>query len=226
MRPLTCSGALIGDVLEGRSGGELERRQSQVGRIRRDPSLMPNTITLTIGGNDAEFARVLARCIALNCKALYDRPSGDRLEQAALRVGARLPTVYAAIQRAAPEARLVVVGYPRLFPEQKPGGPAAACSAWDGITEAEGRYLNDATRFLNAQIGAAAEAAGATFVDVTEAFDGQELRCTGKTYLTPFLSRTDPGWFHPNARGHTRLAEVVASALRAPVSFFVSPPAS
>jgi hypothetical protein len=49
---------------------------------------------LTIGGNDAEFARVVGACIALNCKALDDRPSGDRLETAALRVAARLPTLY------------------------------------------------------------------------------------------------------------------------------------
>jgi len=208
-------------VVEDRDSGELERRQSQVSRIRRDPTLRPNTITLTIGGNDAEFARVLQTCIAVNCKALYERPSGDRLEAAALRVGARLPGVYEAIRKAAPEARLVVVGYPRLFPEQKPRGAASACDAWDGISGAEGRYLNDASRFLNAQIGAAAEEAGATFVDVTDAFEGHELSCTGDTYVRPFLSRTDRGWFHPNERGHRKLAEEVERALRAPVSFVI-----
>jgi lysophospholipase L1-like esterase len=225
MRPLACSGARIRHVIENRDRGELERRQSQVGRIRRDATLMPNTITLTIGGNDAEFASVLRTCIALNCKAVYDRPSGDTLETAALRVAARRPARDKAIRQAAPAARLVVVGYPRLFPEQKPGGAASACGAWDGISEAEGRYLNDATRFLNAQIGAAAEDAGATFVDVTESFDGHELRCTGNTYVTPFLSRTDPGWFHPNKHGHRKLADEVTQALRAPVSFLTSTPA-
>lgn len=224
MRPLACSGARITHVIEDRDTGELERRRSQVSRIKRDPTLMPNTITLTIGGNDAEFARVVGTCIAVNCKAVYDQRSGDRLETAALTVAARLTAVYEAIQEAAPEARLVVVGYPRLFPEVKPGGEASACSAWDGISETEGRYLNDATRFLNAQIAAAAEEAGATFVDVTEAFDGQELRCTGDTYVTPFLSKTDPGWFHPNARGHRKLADEVAQALRVPVSLLISPP--
>jgi lysophospholipase L1-like esterase len=225
LKPLACSGARITHVIENRNKGESERQQSQVSRITRDPTLVPNTITITIGGNDAEFARVLATCIAVNCKAEYDRPSGDRLEAAALTVAARLPAVYETIREAAPEARLVVVGYPRLFPEQKPGGAASACDAWDGISEAEGRYLNDATRFLNAQIGAAAEEAGATFVDVTEAFDGHELRCNGDTYVTPFLSRTDPGWFHPNEHGHRKLADEVARTLRAPVSFFISPSA-
>jgi hypothetical protein len=62
-------------------------------------------------------------------------------------------------------------------------------------------------------------------VDVTEAFDGHELRCAGNTYVTPFLSRTDPGWFHPNEHAHRKLADEVAQALRAPVSFFISPPA-
>jgi lysophospholipase L1-like esterase len=213
---LACSGARIRHVTDDSKTGETERRRSQVGRISGDPARRPNVITITIGGNDAGFAKVLEKCILGDCKSAYDRPSGDRLEAAALEVGRRLPAVYRAIQGAAPGARLVVVDYPRLFPEDKPGGAVGNCAAWDRITQAEARYLNDSAQKLNAQIAIAAAAEGAAFIDVTDAFDGKELRCTGETYVNRFRaqSRLVPASFHPNAAGHARLAEVVEKALR------------
>ena len=218
LQSLACSGARMSHLTRDRAKGEKERRTSQVGRIPTDPARRPDVITVTIGGNDAGFVKVLETCIAVNCVKEYHRPSGDLLERAVLAVGRQLPDVYAAIRRAAPDAQLVVVGYPRLFPEDKPGGAAANCAAWDRISAAEARYLNDGTRLLNAQIAATAAAAGADFVDVTDAFDGKELRCTGETYVNRvrLQSHLRPASFHPNAAGHDRLAAVVDQALDAP----------
>jgi lysophospholipase L1-like esterase len=207
---LACSGATAPEVLRDRAGGQVERRRSQVGRIGGSPKV----ITITIGGNDVGFAKVLRDCVSVDCKRKYDKPSGDVL---ARRVDdlARdtLPPLYRAIRAAAPGARLLVVGYPRLFPKDVPDHATPNCAAWGLITSEEVGYLNRRTETLNAGIRQAARSVDVEFVDVEDAFDGHELRCSGMTYMNRLkpLSRLRPSSFHPNAAGHARLAEVVAA---------------
>jgi lysophospholipase L1-like esterase len=213
---LACSGAVTGDVLRGdRTSDEPERRISQVSRIAGDPGV----VTLTIGGNDTGFATVLRDCVLGNCLTKYVKPSGDVLEGRIEKLAGELPGVYTAIRGAAPRARLVVMGYPRIFPDTRAGvATASNCAAFGTITTDEVAYLNDLTRKLNTAIAGAAEAAGADFVDVSEAFDGQELRCRGPSYmnrLTIVPRKLFKASFHPNARGYERLAALVAKKLAA-----------
>jgi hypothetical protein len=91
----------------------------------------------------------------------------------------RLPGVYAAIRRAAPHGRLIVVGYPRLFPETG----SRNCAAGPRISSREADCSNERTRALNAAIAGVAHASGAQFVDATDAFDGAELRCIGDSFV-------------------------------------------
>jgi hypothetical protein len=171
---------------------------------------------------------VLARCIAdPNCVAHYRRPEGDRLEADIARVGAQLPEVYAQIRDAAPAARLVVLGYPRLFPDDL----SRNCAAWEQISQPEASYLNEKTRSLNAAIQAAALSSGVDFIDVTEAFDGLELRCDGESHvhrLRPAEKIRRAASFHPNVAGHHRLAEIgrdrFAPRQAPPTHGFVKPP--
>ena len=185
---------------------------SQISRISGDPDI----ITLTIGGNDAGFRKVLQACIVSpDCTKQYDKPSGDRLERQIGKVVDRLPGVSPAIQGGAPGARLVVTGYPRCFPGQLLGSPRPTARRRRRISAKEADYLNDRGRSLNTKIAQAARAARIDFVDVGEAFDGRELRCTGPTYVNRLhlFSELFPSSFHPNAAGHARLAEVVAAKL-------------
>ncbi|HYN30835.1 MAG TPA: SGNH/GDSL hydrolase family protein [Dermatophilaceae bacterium] len=72
-------------------------------------------VSLTVGGNDAGFASVLTECAlpswTSNCNAAVDRAqsvvSGT--------LPARLATLYSAIRTKAPNARVTVAGYPRIF---------------------------------------------------------------------------------------------------------------
>ena len=127
----------------------------------------------------------------------------------------RLPDVYRAIHGAAPRARLVVAGYPRLF--ARDSGPVGNCSAGRQISATEAAYLNERTVSLNAAIAGAAKEAGADFADVTNAFDGHELRCSGPSYLNPLglRRRLFSASFHPNAAGYAQLASVIARQITA-----------
>jgi lysophospholipase L1-like esterase len=211
---LACSGAVTRHVsVDDPSREEPERRRSQVGRISGEPDV----VTITIGGNDVGFAGVVERCVLENdCTRRYRTPAGDLLDREIARLAARLPGVYEAARDAAPNARLVVVGYPRLFPEGRPSSPAADnCAAARRVSTREAAYLNDRTRALNAAIAGAARLSGAEFVDVTEAFDGAELRCTGASFVNRLRLREKlfPASFHPTAAGYERLAGVVAAQL-------------
>jgi lysophospholipase L1-like esterase len=217
---LACNGARSADVVTSDlRRDESERETSQVVRIRPGADI----VTITIGGNDVGFAEVLGHCIGdifRPCDRRYRQPEGDLLEGRIQRLATELPGTYDAVRRAAPEARIIVVGYPRIFPRVVPRRPVENCAApWGPINSRETRYLNARTRSLNGAIGRAAETAGVEYVNVMGEFEGHELRCQGTSFVhslrkQPKFPFYRPDSFHPNLAGHQRLASVVARQVR------------
>jgi len=210
---LACSGATVADVVVGRVHGQAERLRSQIGRIAGDPDVL----TVTIGGNDLGFRSILVHCIALNCIRHYRQASGDLLDAKIDALARRLPDVYRAIQAAAPRGRVVVVDYPRLFPNSGPNNPIPNCAANGAITPAEGNYLNSKVERADVAILDAAREAGVDAVDVSNALEGGELSCSGKQYINHVSLHLKllSGSFHPNADGQERLARVISDRLAA-----------
>jgi lysophospholipase L1-like esterase len=203
---LACSGATLAEVTEGDDRRvERDRRSSQVARLARIVGV--RLVSVTIGGNDAGFARVLRRCAThLRCDRYYTAGGHDRLKARIGALAARLPAAYTAIRRAAPAARFAVVGYPRLFPLH-PG--RFTCAALGSIGPEEVRYLNARTADLDATIRNAARAADAAYVDVLDGFAGHAIGCAGAQWVN-HLRLVHPEYsFHPNAAGQERLAELV-----------------
>lgn len=209
---VACNGARAPEVVTSDlRRAEVERRTSQIARIGGDPEL----VTITIGGNDVGFSTVLRRCIAGDCEESYAKPDGgDVLDDRIAVLERELPSTYEAIKLAAPRAQVVVVGYPRLFPRAVPRRVPGDCAAWDRFRPNEILYLNRLTRRLNAAIARAAAARLVTYVGVGDAFEGEELRCTGRSLVHRL--RLTLGWppyrldsFHPNNAGHARLAEEI-----------------
>jgi lysophospholipase L1-like esterase len=204
---VACSGVTLTDLVSGRAGSDQpERRRSQIARIAGDPNL----ITVAIGGNDLGFRTVLEDCIAFDCVAKYHRSTGDVLDARIDQLARRLPAAYRAVQAAAPNARVVVVDYPKLFPDAKRN-----CAALDRITPAEGAYLNRELERADIAILDAAREAGVRGIDISTALEGGELTCSGTQYLNHLNPQLDllSGSFHPNALGQERLAHAVATGL-------------
>ena len=193
-RPVTsfraCGGARTGDVL-----------RAQLEPFPGDTRL----VTITIGGNDAGFADVLERCLFGSARACDRRV--DAAERFVRReLPARLRRVYAAIRERAPEATVVVAGYPRLF-ARRPW-----CGAVGRIDEAEQHHLNEGANLLVRTIAAEVERhRGFRFVDVREAFAGGGV-CAQSPRI---LGVTSPGFasFHPTARGQATYARVIRRRL-------------
>jgi lysophospholipase L1-like esterase len=216
---LACSGAETPEVLRSGVRKGKERDVSQISRIGPPPEI----ITITIGGNDIGFADVLGHCVGVkigekDCVERYALPGHDLIQDDIDDLERELPGLYRAIQQAAPGSRLVVVGYPRIFPPASAGPHTPNCAAWSRISDHEAQYLNDRGHALDEAIQRAAAAAKVEYVDVEDAFDDHELRCKGASYVNRLELRL--GWppyrhesFHPNALGQARLADLVARAL-------------
>jgi lysophospholipase L1-like esterase len=213
---LACSGALAAEVQRSGVRKGDERNVSQISRIGPPPEI----ITITIGGNDSGFADVLGHCVRdqTDCVGRYATSGHDVIQDHIDQLELDLPGLYRAIQQAAPGARLIVVGYPRIFPPASAGAHAPNCAAWSRISDHEAQYLNGRGRALDDAIERAAAVADVEFVDVENAFDDHELRCKGPSFVNRLQLRL--GWppyrhesFHPNALGQARLADVIARAI-------------
>ncbi|MFJ8437150.1 SGNH/GDSL hydrolase family protein [Kitasatospora sp. NPDC094019] len=171
-----CSGATTTDVINNQLG-----------------PLSPTTtlVSLTIGGNDIGFVNVSKNCLltsdttCLNAVAAAENTARTALP-------AQLDTLFTGIRTAAPNARVVVLGYPEFYDLSRTG-----CLTWLNATKRAA--ANHAVDVLDDVLETeTAKHNGFVYQSVTGAFAGHQICDT-----TPWLN--DPGlyqgWFHPNAAG-------------------------
>ena len=168
-------------------------------------------VTLTVGGNDAGFAAVLTECAkpswASSCSTAVDR--AQHIITAVL--PGRLTTLYAAVRARAPQAEVVVAGYPRVF-------AGVDCNALTWFSATEMSRLNATADLLNTTTAGLAAKAGFAFSDPTSAFTGHAV-CSGSEWLNGLSSPVSES-YHPNRLGHASgYAPVVGASLTgAPVT--------
>jgi lysophospholipase L1-like esterase len=113
---VACSGAVINDVL---NRWQYPDQPPQVQALGSDVTL----VTISIGGDDLGFKHVLEECV--NEGPTHFRSDDTCVgQESELRdelwgsdpLNTRLINLYRAIEKRAPNARIVVMGYPRLFP--------------------------------------------------------------------------------------------------------------
>ena len=195
-----CAGATTEDFFAG--GRSVDTPDGQAATV----PLGADLITLTIGGNDLGFGQVMATCTFSNCtknRGYDDMP--ERIE--ALRP--KLRRVYEALTDRAKEARILVVAYPRFLTNVK---RVRYCPNDAGLSPEEKNWLNGHLEHVNRVTRAEAEAAGATFVDVEDAFAQHEV-CTREAWSIGIHDR-HPTWsYHPNAKGHRAMAAALERAV-------------
>ena len=179
-RTVACGGAKTGDV-----------RTWQVPFLSKRTDL----VTITIGGNDAGFADTV-----ISCTLGSEAACAGKVDSARDYIDETLPGLldrtYRAIRAKAPHARVVVLGYPRLFDETNP-----YCGI-GGLSLAKRRVLNDGADDLAAVIGERARAAGFTWVDVRDRFDGHGA-CAASPWINGLTILPPTDSFHPNTDGYT-----------------------
>lgn len=211
---VACSGAEIPDLNNPNDSQTGE--DPQYDALSEDTSL----VTISIGGNDLGFADVVKDCIINGergvgfidtCQEKHDQRIKDELP----RLKQQLIEQYEEIRRRAPNARIIIVGYPQLFVDNPSDSYGNLLFKEDQV------WMNEQAAALNAMLREAAREAGVEFVDPTEAFHGHEIGSDDPWINDldlggPGFSVADPSSFHPNAAGHEALAALIQQQLENP----------
>ncbi|MFJ8650002.1 SGNH/GDSL hydrolase family protein [Streptomyces sp. NPDC093546] len=173
-------------------------------------------VTLTVGGNDIGFANIIVRCVSLGlfnmsgspCKTSYTWTGTDRLAQT---INATAPKIAAAIEgirQRAPQARILVTGYPAILPDDGTNCPSVV-----SIAKGDAPWLRDTHKRLNSMIATQAAAHGADYVDTyTTSIGHDACKPVGTRWVEP-LSTNAAAPFHPNAAGERAMADAVLATL-------------
>jgi lysophospholipase L1-like esterase len=178
-------------------------------------------VTLTMGGNDLDFAKILITCArSLSCAnnpykgaTTLDEWVQEQLES----LRTELLTLYSRLRTSAPNARILLLGYPALFPERLPPPYDPQYLNCTVLSKGWGPSERIAVRQwgldLNGMIQETANSAGVEYVDVFSHFVTHEPCGTGGEWVrfVPLsrISAIRDGWFHPNGLGQTMLARIV-----------------
>ena len=208
-RDATCSGASTED-LRGRQAVMLSSKRPRP----QLASLSPETdlVTIGIGGNDfglfgsiaGECGAAVSRELGAPCRTRYADAAGrDTKARDARRIRGNVEAALADVRARAPEADVYVVGYPRLLPETGTCGAA-------GFTRADASWARWVAGLLNSSLRGAAEAVGATYVDLYPATRGHDICAGPDAWVNGRTIRFDRALsFHPFQEGMAGVARIV-----------------
>jgi len=174
-------------------------------------------VTLGIGANDIDLVGIAMKCSALGlvdpvgapCKDFYGLGGSDKNVAAIHGLAPRIGGLLAGIHARSPKARVLLVGYPDIFPEV-----GAGC--WPSVPIAPGDmpYLVSVEESLNRMLARQAAASGATYVDTYTTSIGHDIcQQPGTRWLEWFQSGKDAAPIHPNALAMENDARRVLTAL-------------
>ena len=191
---VACAGATISDALA-----------NQVSHLSRTT----RWVTMTIGGNDIGLTRVIGTCSqpgpSAGCQSAIDATRNTIRDD----LPAKLDAVYREVRMRAPDARVIVLGYPRLFTGE-------SCVAAGSFSPASLSALNDIADLLRDTVRKRVRSAGRgfQFKDAIPAFEGHEI-CSTHPWLYGLIMPVYDS-YHPNRTGQNRgYARLVLRAMAA-----------
>ncbi len=210
----SCQGATTASIATPESLSPLPgTAPPQLTALARSTTL----VTLQIGGND--FEGIAVRCMTLSftdpdghpCESYYTRAGTDRLARAIAQTAPKVAAVLRLIHKAAPHARVLLLGYPVIL-------PATGSGCWPyplPVASGDVPYLRGVELKLNAMLKAQAAANGATYVDTyTDSIGHDACQPPGRAWVEPLIPTAPAGPLHPDAAGERAMAKQVLAALR------------
>lgn len=207
-----CSSHKGSEMLE-----QIGTPESQIERVTEHTSL----VTVGIGGNDLGFIPVLRTCMVrmpiLDNSACVDQE--DEVNERMDVFEETLTEVLWQVHERAPDARILVLGYPRLFPEEP-------SSMYYTLSVSDQRWLNSVAQSFNNRIRDTAyrvdgdvygerEVGSVEYVNVSSSLNGYEVSAD-EAWLNGIVLgelgeglRVDRASFHPTAEGQMSIAERV-----------------
>ncbi|WP_197320769.1 SGNH/GDSL hydrolase family protein [Saccharomonospora sp. NB11] len=174
-------------------------------------ALTPDTtlVTLGIGGNDVGLVQLAGQCAEVAAEGGRCGESAAVEERVGNTVAAVAEAVRAVRERA-PDARVLVVGYPTILPADP-----ATCADVLPHDLADLAALREGLDLLNHVLEQQANAHGARFVDTaTPTAEHHLCAAEGQRWIEGLESTTGAAPLHPTARGERAIADAVLAAIR------------
>ncbi len=170
-----CSGATTIDVID-----------SQLSALSSSTTL----VSLTIGGNDANFSSIMEDCV-LDSTSTCESDISSAEAWANANLPGRLNTLLADIHADAPNAKIILLDYPDFYD--------TSVSFCLGLSSGDHKAIDVGINDLDGLMQAAAAEDNATFADVRSTFSGHEL-CDGAGWLNSVTLPISDS-YHPTATG-------------------------
>lgn len=207
----SCSGADTSHLLAPQETGD-GTVPPQLGAVTADTDV----VTLGIGGNDFNlFGNLMGYCTFLRgqdpsgspCRNAAQQPDvGDIYLDVLPGIRTHLVDAVAEIRRRAPDAQVLVVGYPQIVPA------GAGCTALP-FARGDVAYARMVNRRLVTTVRAAAKRADATYVDVWSATEGHDI-CADDPWINGAQTVAEKALaYHPFAAEQAAVAELVLAEL-------------
>jgi lysophospholipase L1-like esterase len=171
-------------------------------------------VTLQIGGNDIGFSSIARDCTSTSPEGTpcQDRYVHDGRDEISERIQATAPLVAAVLQvihARSPKARVLVVNYAAILPDEGPG-----CWPQIPITEGDVPYVRAKQKELNAMLATQAAANGAELIDWYTASIGHDA-CQPPVirWVEPAVPVNAAAPLHPNLGGMIGASELLTAAL-------------
>jgi len=151
-------------------------------------------VTITIGGNDVNFAGVMLDCVLYGTSTCVSEVNAAE-NNARTNLPGKLDTVYNAIRSHAPNARVVVLSYPRFY----------HVGVWYcvGLSDTSRSKINEGADVLDGVISTAAGRHGFAFADVRSRFAAGHEICDSGSWLHSVDWSNVTQSYHPTASGQS-----------------------
>jgi lysophospholipase L1-like esterase len=176
----SCSGATVRAVL-----------RKQLSALSGSTTL----VSLTVGGDNAGFTKVLETCTISSTSTCV-----KAVNKAETKVTDALPaalnSLLSAIKADAPNATVVILGYPDFYDLSQ----SSSCSAVDGLSTTDRTDVDQGIDLIDGVLQTAAARNGDVFADVRPAFAGHEI-CDSDSWLNAIDLADITSSYHPTAAG-------------------------
>jgi hypothetical protein len=212
---VSCSGATTVDMTSAQSV-TFGSNPPQLGAVTPSTSV----VSIGIGGNDINFAGIIQNCVAASpwgptkvgwtCHGHYVTNGVDQIASA---INATAPKVAAVLQRIhllAPNAKVLVVGYPSILPPTGSG-----CWPQMPLVNSDVGYLRAKQLSLNSMLKTVALANKSVYID-TYGPSVSHSACASEStrWVEPIVPSAWAAPVHPNATGEAAMATILEGALR------------
>ena len=197
---VSCSGATTANILNTSQGDAAP----QIDAVSHDTAL----VTVTIGGNDISFTSSTNACAGTapneHCTANLDQVM---INEAINQLPTKLGAVLDAIRAKAPQAIIVLVTYPRVFPSE-----STSCRDLE-LSPDDTAYLAALGQKLEDTFVSVVASRPILIADAYVGEEGHGPCATAERWVNGANVRGTGVRFHPTAEGHIEMARLVLAAL-------------